>query len=71
MRYVTPRVVDYGSIADHTFTNAPGGCGPKVGNIDRRCRDTFCEYSHTTGVDQCGDVPTRCNPANAGENHCP
>jgi len=25
MRYEAPKVVDYGSIAEHTFTRCPGG----------------------------------------------
>ncbi len=27
MRYNAPLVVDYGSIAEHTFTRCPGGTG--------------------------------------------
>jgi hypothetical protein len=70
MRYVIPELVPFGSIADHTFTNA-GGCGPKIGNPDPRCRDTFCEYSHTTGVDQCGDDPGKCTGPNPDQSFCP
>ena len=73
MRYVTPGIIDYGSIADHTFTNAGGTCTtgtvpPK--NVQPRCRDNFCEYSHTTGVDQCGDDPN-CTGPNPGGSTCP
>jgi hypothetical protein len=27
MKYETPKVVDYGSIAEHTFSTCPGGTG--------------------------------------------
>jgi hypothetical protein len=70
MRYVIPELVAFGSIADHTFTNA-GGCGPKQGSSEVRCRDAFCEYSHTTGVDQCGDDPSKCTGPNPDASTCP
>jgi hypothetical protein len=44
MTYEKPEIVDYGSIADHTFTRC-GGVGPKVGDF-RTCElDKFGECS--------------------------
>lgn len=44
MRYEKPEIVDYGSIADHTFTRC-GGIGPKLGDF-RSCElDNFQECS--------------------------
>lgn len=44
MRYEKPEIVDYGSIADHTFTRC-GGVGPKLGDF-RSCElDNFQECS--------------------------
>ena len=41
MRYNAPLVVDYGSIADHTFTTCPGG----TGNSDAPGKDwQVCEH---------------------------
>ena len=51
MRYEAPRVVDYGSIAAHTFTTPPtttpgrGGGGNK-GFVNCRVEGENCELSH-------------------------
>jgi hypothetical protein len=63
LKYVYPIIVDYGSIADHTFTRA-GGCGSKKGSCEVRVKDTKCEHSHTSGVDQCpGGTSAECTCA--------
>jgi hypothetical protein len=49
--YEAPKVVDYGSIAEHTFTNAGGlvpGVGPKGKNPNPLLvQDKFGEPSHS------------------------
>ena len=50
--YEAPKVVDYGSIADHTFTNdgtvGVPGVGPTGKNPDRSLvPDKFSEPSHS------------------------
>ncbi len=46
-QYEAPRVVDYGSITQHTFTRSPAPCGPNPPPKDFRvCElDKFCEYT--------------------------
>ncbi|CAN5750051.1 hypothetical protein BH18ACT15_BH18ACT15_13550 [soil metagenome] len=43
MEYQVPTIVDFGSIADHTFQTP--GQGTKSGNTTYEL-DTFSEYSH-------------------------
>jgi hypothetical protein len=44
MKYEAPRIIDYGSIAAHTFMPTPGQ-GHK-GFINCRIETTNCELSH-------------------------
>jgi hypothetical protein len=53
MTYEAPQVIDYGSIADHTFTRCGGTDTSKIGGTVG-FRDKQCECSHSVGVDQCG-----------------
>jgi hypothetical protein len=71
--YEVPEVIDYGSIADHTFSNA-GGCGPGK-SLTVLARDKCCEYSgHTSGIDQCCceacNIPGCPNPTCGGNVSC-
>jgi hypothetical protein len=47
--YSPPRIVDHGSITQHTFTRA-GGDGPKVGDWQVCKTDKYGEYSCTSGL---------------------
>ena len=51
MGYEAPALIDLGSIADHTFQTP--GQGTKSGNTTFKT-DKFCEFSHSTGEDECG-----------------
>jgi hypothetical protein len=45
MQWSTPRVLDLGSIADHTFKDP-----------NMPIQDKFCMGSHSFGNDECGSV---------------
>jgi hypothetical protein len=51
MDYRPPALTDLGSIADHTFQTP--GKGTKSTNTSFKT-DKFCEFSHSTGDDECG-----------------
>ena len=53
MVYRTPVIADFGSITQHTFANAPASCNPNKQGTETGIRDKKCEFSHTSGVDQC------------------
>jgi hypothetical protein len=48
LRYEAPRIVDYGSIAAHTFMPVPPGGDPvsHKGFVNCRVETTNCELSH-------------------------
>jgi len=49
--YEPPALQHLGSIADHTFQTP--GQGTKSTNTTFKT-DKFCEFSHSTGQDECG-----------------
>ena len=54
VKYETPEIRDYGSIAEHTFTRCnPGAQTDKVGGPAPLLKDKFCECSHTCCENQC------------------
>lgn len=55
MMYKAPAIIDYGSIANHTFT-AGGSTNTKGGVEPFAHLDKFCELSGFTGTDP-GDNP--------------
>ena len=55
MRYETPRVIDFGSIAEHTFTRCDDSTGgetapPKDPNIFGHDKFGECSSGHGTGL---------------------
>ncbi len=52
MKYRIPLVVDYGSIAGHTY-QTPGGNVKGGDNEDPNHLDKFCEWSGGSGDDLC------------------